>query len=67
VSLSYDEWEIVFRVSLTLCSFIFGTLVGGVVVTRKFEKLLKHIYFNILTKEQQSDIMEFDFKKIIDD
>jgi len=64
MNLSYDEWEMVLRASLVLCSFIFGALVGGTFVTRKFEKFLNYIYFNVLTNEQRFDIMKRDLRKI---
>jgi hypothetical protein len=39
-------------------------LVGGTIVSRKFERFLNYIYFNVLTNEQRSDIMKVDLRKI---
>tara|TARA_Y100000310_G_scaffold12653_1_gene13071 strand:+ start:125 stop:328 length:204 start_codon:yes stop_codon:yes gene_type:complete len=64
MNLSYDEWRLFFHISLATCSFIFGMLVGGTIVSRKFERFLNYIYFNVLTNEQRSDIMKVDLRKI---
>ena len=54
--MSFETWEILFKVSVMTVVFCAGLIVGAYLISRRDEKLFKN-FADILTDEQKNDMM----------
>jgi len=61
-------WELMFTSSLFITAFLLGAIFGAYLVTRRDKKILEYFRDEVLTDEQNDDIIKEDtLKKIFRD